>query len=351
MYDTWNHLSTIQRAWNSVTEYIIAWFVLIASFGVLLWFRKKFLKELEKMAEKSVGELDDLIIQTIEKIPASFYYILSLYLAFLVLNVPQRLDTTIYSIFVIVVISQFGITLIRVIMHILSKSYFNGHDGTHTIKFISFVAKWLVWAIVILLILNNIGVEITPLVTSLWIVWIAVAFALQNILEDLFCSVSLYLDKPFVIGDFIEVEWDSGTVISIGVKTTRLKTIRGEELVLANKTLTNETVRNYGKMSYRTVTNSFSVPYETLPVKLEKIPALITSLFDTREDLEIKFIHLIELGSSGITFEYRYTIPTQDYNVYLEKQQQVHLGIIHLFEQEHIGFAYPTQKVWVEEKK
>lgn len=342
-------LQSIQYFSNTLADYTVFLFVIGASLWVLFWFKTRLLKELAKRANGTATTLDDMIVQTIKSIPIGFYYVLSIYLWFQVLTVQEWVTQSVYILFVVVVISQIWLTITRVVMHTLSTSYFHGKDGEHTVTFLSFVIKWIVWITVLLLILNNLWVAITPLITSLGIVWIAVAFAMQNILEDLFCSISLYLDKPFVLWDFVEVNGFSGTVTAIGVKTTRLKTIRWEELVMANRQLTNDTVRNYGKMEHRKVTNTFQVTYETSAEKLESLPEHIETMFDQWSDLTLEFIRLTELGAYGIMFEYRYMILTKEYDVYLTTQQMIHIALVKMLEKEWIELAYPTQKIWVKQ--
>ena len=206
----------------------------------------------------------------------------------------------------------------------------------------------MLWAIGLLLILSNLGIDVTSLIAGLGIGGIAIAFALQNILSDLFGSFSIYFDKPFKIGDFIVAGAHSGVVEKIGIKTTRLRALQGEEIVISNTELTSARVQNFKKMEKRRIVSSFGILYETPIEKIKNVKQIVKNIFDSLENTELGRIHFKELGDFSLNFEVVYNITTGDYDVYMDAQEKFNFALVEAFEKEGIGFAYPTQKVFLD---
>jgi small-conductance mechanosensitive channel len=210
------------------------------------------------------------------------------------------------------------------------------------------VLRLILAVIVVLLVLDNIpGVEITALVASLGIGGIAVALALQNILGDLFASLSIVLDKPFVVGDFIIVDSFLGTVENIGLKTTRIRSLSGEQLVFSNNDLLKSRIRNYKRMQERRVLFSFGVVYQTTADKLESIPGVIRSIIEGQSDTRFDRAHFQGYGDFALNFEVVYYVLSSDYNVYMDIQQAINLKIYRRFQASGIEFAYPTRTLYM----
>jgi small-conductance mechanosensitive channel len=203
------------------------------------------------------------------------------------------------------------------------------------------------WLIGGLLILSNLGVNITSLIAGLGIGGVAVALALQNVLGDLFSSFAIYFDKPFEVGDFIQVGQDSGTVKKVGIKTTRLQSLQGEEIIISNQELTTSRINNFRRIKSRNVIFSVGVLYETPQEKLEKIPDIFKSIIENIEQATFNRAHLRSFDDSAITFEFSYFVNDDDFVLYLDKQQEVLLALNKVFTQEKIEFAYPTQTLFV----
>lgn len=344
-------LQAISFFHNTLWWFFIAWWIVLISALCLSLFRTTLLHKLENLVKKTKNIFDDIIIKHIQEIPHITYWMISFYLWSLVLILPSRLDKTLYAFFIILVVSQLGIISIRIIISLISHYYFKGSSGKNNIHFIKIILNIIIRSLLVLLILNNLWIAITPLLTSLWVVGVAVAFALQNILEDLFSSISIYLDKPFQIGDFIELDTVSGTVTKIGVKTTRITTIRGEEVVVANRKLTNDTIRNYGVMQHRSLIKKFQVEYETDPELLAKIPEYVAEVFADLSDetvvVTLDRVHFTNLDDSWLEFTYKYTLSMRDYDIYLNKDHQVNLKLLQVLKNHGINFAYPTQKIFI----
>jgi small-conductance mechanosensitive channel len=192
---------------------------------------------------------------------------------------------------------------------------------------LGFIGALLVWAIVLLLILDNVGVEVTSLIAGLGIGGIAVALAVQNVLGDLFASLSIILDKPFVIGDFIIVGEFMGTVENIGLRTTRVRSFSGEQIIFSNTDLVKSRLRNYKQMHDRRVAFTFGVSPQTMPEKLETLPALVQEIVAAQPQTRFASAHLKELGGAALQFEVVYYMLTPDYQTYLDTQQAVNLAL------------------------
>lgn len=216
-----------------------------------------------------------------------------------------------------------------------------------SIGIIGVVLRALVWGLVLLLALDNLGVDITALVAGLGVGGIAVALAVQNVLGDLFASLSITLDRPFVLGDFVIVGDYMGNVERIGVKSTRLRSLGGEQIIVSNADLLNSRVRNYGQMNERRVLFTLGVTYETPRAKLERIPAIVREIIERQQRTRFDRCHFAKYGDFALSFEAVYYVLSPDYNLYMDIQQAINFAIHEAFENAQIEFAYPTQKLWM----
>jgi len=216
-----------------------------------------------------------------------------------------------------------------------------------TITAFGFIGRLFLWTIVLLLILDNLGVDITSLIAGLGIGGIALALAAQNILGDLFASLSIMLDKPFVIGDFIIVDEYMGSIEQIGLKTTHLRSLSGEQLIISNADLLKSRIRNYKRMYERRVVFSLGVIYQTPYDKLKTIPAMVREIIEAQEQTRFDRAHFKEFGNSSLNFEIVYWVKNPDYNVYMDLHQAINMEIFRRFEEEGIVFAYPTQTLYL----
>ena len=221
-------------------------------------------------------------------------------------------------------------------------------EASMTLNFISWALNVVVWAIVVLLVLENLGIDISALVAGLGIGGIAVALAVQSVLGDLLASVSILLDKPFVIGDYLAVDDLGGTVESIGLNSTRLTSLTGEQLVFSNKDLLQSRIRNFGRMEERRVLFKIGVVYGTAPDLVKKIPGMLRSAIESHELTRFDRSHFKEFGDSALIFETVYYMTVPDYGTYMDVQQAVNFDLLRQFAAEGIEFAYPTQHLYVE---
>lgn len=338
---------------NSVKEYLIALGVFVLSIIVLKLFKHVIVKKLKILMDHTRMEFDDLIINVIDSLGWPLYLLLALYLGCQLIQLPELLDKAIYYLFLISVVYYLVKGFQRIINYVFERLIKREEEkqgkefDPSVIRLLNKIAKIVLWLVAIIIILQNLGYNISTLVAGLGIGGIAIAFALQNILGDIFSSFSIYLDKPFQVGDFIIVGNDMGVVKKIGIKSTRIQTLQGEELVVSNKELTETRVHNYKKMEKRRIVFTFGVLYETPTEKIKKIPALIKDIINKVDLVEIDRVHFKAFGDFSLNFEAVYYLNSSDYNQYMDTQQEINLAVKEQFAKEGIIFAYPTQTVFV----
>lgn len=196
--------------------------------------------------------------------------------------------------------------------------------------------------------LDNLGVDVTTLITGLGIGGVAIALATQNILGDLFASLSIVLDKPFVVGDFIRTGEDLGRVEQIGLKTTRVRSLSGELLVFSNSDLLQSRIRNYKQMEERRILFRIGVVYQTAPARLRRIPLIVREIIERQQAVRFDRAHFAAFGDSSYDFEFVYFVGSPDYNAYMDTQQAINLAIVDAFAAEKIELAYPTRTLHLE---
>ncbi|MBL7044989.1 MAG: mechanosensitive ion channel family protein [Parcubacteria group bacterium] len=334
---------------NSTLQYAKALGIFIVLVVVFKIAQYIVLKRLGKLAEKTKTDIDDTLISITKSFKPPFYWFLAFYFAMKFLALNELTMKIITGILVVWVVYQVIAGIQILINYILKKRFAKEDDAgaKSAINYISLISKVLLWAIGLLLILSNLGVDVTSLIAGLGIGGIAIAFALQNILSDLFSSFAIYFDKPFAIGDFIVTGSHSGTVEKIGIKTTRIRALQGEEIVISNNELTSARIQNFKKMEKRRVVSSFGILYETPIEKIKNIKQLVKNIFNKLENTEFSRIHFKQLGDFSLNFEVVYNITTGDYNTFMDAQEEFNLKLLEVFEEEGIEFAYPTQKLFV----
>ncbi|MBN1245369.1 mechanosensitive ion channel family protein [Candidatus Bathyarchaeota archaeon] len=218
--------------------------------------------------------------------------------------------------------------------------------SNHILFILKKVIQVIVYVFAFLIILGIFNVNLSGVVVGLGVGGIAIALALQNILSDALSAFSIYFDRPFELGDFIVVGDYAGTVTKIGMKSTRVQLLQGEELVISNKELTTTSVRNFKKLQKRRIVFAVKVTYETPVEKLKKIPQIISEILKETEMADLDRVHFRQFGDFSLDFEVVYYIKTGDYNKYMDIQQQINYRIFEEFEKEKIEMAYPTQKIF-----
>ncbi|MBN2306860.1 mechanosensitive ion channel [Candidatus Peregrinibacteria bacterium] len=339
---------------NTVESYLIALAILLGIMIFLKLLKGRIFARLEKWAHKTKTDLDDEFIRAIETIPGILYFFVALYVALQILILHPVIHKTVEIILVILVIywaTKLAAELIEFGLAKVAKKQNGKREKNTTYYALNLISKLILWSTGLLLILSNLGVNISALVASLGIGGIAVALAIQNILSDIFSSFSLYLDKPFEIGDFIIVGENMGTVKKIGLKTTRIEALQGEEIVISNNELTSTRVRNFKKMKKRRIVFLIGVTYSTPHKLLSKIPKIIKETIKSIKKTTFDRSHFANFGASSLNFETVYYLESSDYNEYMDTQQKINLALVKSFEKEGIEIAFPTQTVYLHQAK
>ena len=339
-------------AGNTGFDYALAFGIFLFS-TIAFWVFKHFiLFHLRSLAKKTSTQYDDMIVDFVDGIKPPVYLLLSLYLSSRFLSLDAVVSKGIeYA--VVIGLTYYAVKGVhRIISHakeILVQRRFkeDGHEDTSLLDALEGALKIIVWIIAILLILSNLGVDITALLAGLGIGGLAIAIASQAVLSDIFASLSIYFDKPFKVGDFIIIGEDMGVVKKIGIKTTRIQTLQGQELVISNQELTTSRVNNYKRMEKRRVQFAFGVVYGTPVSKLKKIPGMVAKILNSVKSCKADRVHFKEFGDFSLNFEAVYYLDSSDYNKYMDVQQEINLKIASEFEKAKIEFAFPTQTVHV----
>ncbi len=336
---------------NTVREWLVALALTLFIIFILWLFKKVFLSYFLSFTKKTKTKYDNLIADVLTQTKFFLTIIFALYFGSLLLTIPENVQSWFAKIVILAVLTQltiWGNSLITYSLQQYQEENIEKDAGqVTTFRALSFVAKLVLFSAMLLLALDNLGVEITTLLTGLGVGSVAVALAVQNILADLFASLSIALDQPFVIGDFIVVDDYMGTVEKLGLKTTRVRSLSGEQLIFSNNDLLNSRIRNYKRMGERRIGFSFGVTYQTPATTLRIIPEWVRDIVTQNDLTRFDRVHFKQFGDSALIFEVVYYILSADYNDYMDVQQQINLALFEKFGQEAVKFAYPTQTVFV----
>jgi small-conductance mechanosensitive channel len=334
---------------NTLRDYLLTAAIIIVLFLVLSFFRKIVIRRMKRMAERTESTLDDFIIEHVERLGLPVLYSAAVYSALQYLTITGTFSSVIQSLFV-AVLTVYSARFIIAILRYLMENRWMKHlpeSGRNSVKGISGALSILVWGLSTVFLLDNLGFKVSTIVAGLGIGGIAVALAAQTILGDLFSYFVIFFDRPFQSGDFIIVDDKIGAVEYIGIKTTRIRSLSGEELVFSNKDLTDSRIHNFKKMGRRRVVFTLGVTYETSSAQLKEIPALIKAIIESHNDVTFDRAHFKEYGPSSLNFEIVYYVIGADYNRYMDIQQSINLKIFDEFEKRRISFAYPTQTLYL----
>lgn len=340
---------------NSLRVWLTAFFVFCFLFGFLKILSRVSVGRLKAFASKTETQWDDFFVSLLDKTKSFFFFFLALILAAWLLELGPRTWKFIKSASMIAFCFQglfWGREAISFLieMNVAKREAIRGNDPSLRTTFgvIRFVSSLALYAIVVLLILDNLGFNVTTLIAGLGVGGIAVALATQNILGDLFASLSIVLDKPFVVGDYIELGVTRGNVERIGLKSTRLRGVSGEQVVVSNTELMNGRIQNFGRIQRRRVIFSVGVEYATSSDKLLMIPKVIEDTVRLQEMASFDRAHLKTLAESSLNFEVVYFVESGDIMDYVRVEQAINLRLISEFSRLGIQFAFPSRTVFVQ---
>jgi small-conductance mechanosensitive channel len=332
---------------NPLRSWLIAAAVTLFVFGALRLVRSLVVRQLGALAERTTTDIDRVLVDALGRTRVFFLAFLSLYAGMQVLAVAPAPARALQIVGVIVVVLQIGFWGNALILSVTARQTARlvaaDTTGATTVGVLGFLLRLALWSVLLLVALSNLGIDITAFVAGLGIGGIAVALAVQNVLGDLFASLSIVLDKPFELGDFIIVGELLGTVEHIGLKTTRVRSLSGEQLVFSNSDLLNSRIRNFKRMYHRRVVFRFGVTYQTPPDKVAAIGALVREIVEAQERTRFDRAHFFEYGDFALSFEVVYHVLDPDYNIYMDIQQAINLAILRRFADDGIEFAYPTR--------
>ncbi len=329
---------------NSLGKYFLFTGILLAGIICIRIFRRIVLKRLIAWSETTSTSIDNFILTSINRraIPLAFFGVIYLALGVLKLNSEvvrfvEVLWVIAFSVFVVIMAAGLIDYLFRI---------YSDKEGSAVIpRGVISLIRGIVWGFGTIFILDNLGFEVSAVITGLGIGGVAVAMASQTILKDLFNYFVILFDKPFKNGDFIEVDSYSGNIEHIGIKSTRLRMPGGEELIISNSDLTDSKIRNYRSMEKRTVFFTLGVGSGTGDENLRRIPSIIEEIINSREDTEFQRAHFRKFSDFSLDFEIVYRINAGDFVRYLDIQQEINLEIKSRMEKEGVDLPYPTRMI------
>jgi len=337
----------------TVADYLKALGISAAGITIVFIFNRIVLQWLKKKAAETETKIDDVIIALIEKVMPLLYFA-AVYIGFNAISLGDNIDALIDKAGVIIstlialnFISKFTAEVLKIFWPA------SGEDVEQEKKNLSgvmVVINVLIWVIGIIVLMDNLGYKVSTIVAGLGIGGIAVALAAQAVLGDLFAYFSILFDKPFRIGDTISINGITGTLENIGIKTARIRNLRGEEVIIPTSDLTKTAVNNFKKMHERRVVTSLGVTYGTPSQKLKKIPDIIKETVMSSKNTRFDRAHFASYGDFSLNFEFVYFVLSADYNTFMDTQQDINIKIYEAFEAEKIEFAYPTSTVYVKKE-
>ena len=311
---------------------------------------------LTRRASSWAAQSSNSTAQTMADVVAGTSRFLVLMVALLVgaslLDLPGRWESRLSQLWFVAVALQMGLWGMRAI-GLGVRRYVDRHSSagmtqvSASATLLSWGLRTLLWSVVMLAILSNVGVNITAFVASLGVGGIAVALAMQNILGDLFASLAIAVDKPFEVGDFIAVGDITGTVQVIGLKTTRIRSLQGEQVVMSNTDLLKHTISNYRMMETRRIVFGFGVTFDATPEQAEAVPQVVRKIIEGLPQLKFDRAHFKAYGASALEYEVVYIVQDPAYGVYMDMQQAINLAMMREFKTLGVEFAFPTRTVHI----
>ena len=340
---------------NSVRAWAIALAIGLGAFAALLLVRTLLLGRLSVIAKRTTTELDDILVEIVSRTRPYFLGAAAAVFASRFLVLPATVDQYVAGIFSLILLVQCGLWgAIAVDLWISQRlnRRMTGVDvaSATTIRALGVGIKVLLWIVIFITALDKFGVNVTTLVTGLGIGGVAIALAVQNVLGDLFAALSIVLDKPFDVGDAIAVDQMSGTVERIGLKTTRVRSLSGEQIIISNSDLLKSRIRNYKRQVERRVVFTTDVTYDTSADAMSRIPGMIREVVSSQQPVRFDRSHFTQYTDSALRVETVYYVLDADYTRYLEIQQSINLELLRRFNAEKIDFAFPTRTVILERK-
>ena len=335
---------------NRVADYLKVLGAVVGGVIVLRILKFFVVRRIAAWAKKTDAPIDDVFVKSISKPLLPLLYLGTVYFAMGCLTI-QPDAARVIEIVAKILLTILGARLIIAILVNTIKYYWLAREENETrertVRALIPIIKIAVWIVAVIFLFDNLGFKVTTVVAGLGIGGVAVALAGQAVLKDLFGYFSILFDRPFEIGDFIAVGDKMGTVERIGIKTTRLRSISGEQLIFSNADLTDSRVQNYKRMERRRVAFNIGVTYQTPPKKLEEIPGIVEKIIADVEYADFDRAHFHSYGDFSLVYEIVYFVRGNDYKRYMDVQQRINVAMFDEFTKRKIDFAYPTQTVYL----
>ena len=339
---------------NTVRDYLIALSIIVVGLLAVRIFKNVVTTRLRKLSARTETNIDDYVIESINRFGIPILYFIVVYIGVRYLTLTTQVENVL-RVAATVVITFFAIRFIATTILLLLKSYVRskggGEEQIKQLRGIMLIVNVLIWSAGILFLFDNLGFDVTTMIAGLGVGGIAIALAAQNILGDLFNYFVIFFDRPFEIGDFIIVDDKMGSVEYIGIKTTRLKSLSGEQLVFSNSDLTGSRIHNYKRMERRRIVFKLGVVYQTPLEKVKQIPDVLRQAVEAQNESEEVLLfdrsHFASYGESSLNFEVVYNVLSGDYARYMDVQQAINFRIYEAFERMGVEFAYPTRTLHI----
>ena len=326
----------------SILNLLLALCVSLFTFLFTRWVLGFVLRRAHKWSDQH-GDFRQLITRVLDGTSNMLLFLAAMLVGLSVLDLPERWLDRVGSLWFVVAALQIGLWANRAIGMLLQR-YFkrhdagNGYQGSALATLSGWGARVLLWSMVLLAMLSNLGVNITAFVASLGVGGIAVALAVQNVLGDLFASLSIAVDKPFEVGDFIVVGSLSGTVENVGLKTTRIRSLGGEQIVMSNANMISSTIQNYKRLQERRIVFEFGLSFDSPTEAVKQAPAIVERAIKAQPQARFDRAHLRGFGKEALEFEAVYIVEDPGYNLYMDIQQAINFELLERFS--HVGAKF-----------
>jgi len=334
---------------NSVQDWLVAAAIAAVAMLVVTIIRRLVRRRFTRLAESSENIYDDALVAVFSRTSIVLHIAIIGFVAVWTLSFTEDVEVVIRRGASALFLAQLGLWGNRFIRtytsHYKDRHVEDDAGSVMAMQAVGIIALVVLWAAVLLAGLANFGIDVTALVAGLGIGGIAVALALQNVLGDLFAALAIVLDKPFVIGDFLIIGDYMGAVEHIGLKTTRIRSLGGEQIVFSNSDLLGSRIRNYKRMIERRIVFEIGLTYDTPPEKVERAAEILRETVEAQEDTRFDRAHFKSFGDSALEFECVYYVLVPDYARYMDIQQTVNLELMRKFDELGVEFAFPTQTI------
>jgi small-conductance mechanosensitive channel len=337
---------------NALSQWLIAVAVAVVTIGAVWGIKRSVGRQLERSGAESKSRFLTVVGRSLAHTKWFFYLLLALFLGSQALDLPEGAEQGLRIATVVAVLLQLGVWAQHALRYAVERyqaRHADERSAATMAEALGFIGRLVVWTVVLLLVLSNIGVEITALLAGLGIGGLALALAMQNLATDFVASLTIYFDRPFDIGDFIITGDILGTVTRVGWRSTQLAALSGEQLVVSNSDILKSRIRNFKRMQERRIVFEIGVTYQTPMAQVEAIPQTIRTIIEGEEMARFDRSHFKAYGDYALVFETVYYVLAPDFGTYMDVQQRINLALGKRFESEGIEFAYPTTTVLLEQ--